>query len=51
MPPARRPRSRAAKDPVRRTAFEVVQAVDERDAYANLLLPSLLRLRSSLLRL
>jgi 16S rRNA (cytosine967-C5)-methyltransferase len=30
---------------VRRTAFDVVQAVDERDAYANLLLPSLLRER------
>jgi 16S rRNA (cytosine967-C5)-methyltransferase len=31
------------RDPVRRTAFDVVQAVDDRDAYANLLLPSLLR--------
>jgi 16S rRNA (cytosine967-C5)-methyltransferase len=39
-PPRRRPR-----DPVRRTAFDVLQAVDERDAYANLLLPSLLRER------
>lgn len=33
------------RDPVRRTAFDVVQAVDERDAYANLMLPSLLRER------
>src|SRR4051812_43756920 len=33
------------RDPVRRTAFDVLQAVDERDAYANLLLPSLLRER------
>jgi 16S rRNA (cytosine967-C5)-methyltransferase len=43
MPPARPPRPRPARDPVRRTAFDVVQAVDARDAYANLLLPSLLR--------
>src|SRR4051812_7129217 len=33
------------RDPVRRTAFDVLQAVDERDAYANLLLPSMLRER------
>jgi 16S rRNA (cytosine(967)-C(5))-methyltransferase len=41
--PAQRPRR--PRDPVRRTAFDVVQAVDDRDAYANLLLPSLLRER------
>jgi len=33
------------RDPVRRTSFDVLQAVDDRDAYANLLLPSLLRER------
>jgi 16S rRNA (cytosine967-C5)-methyltransferase len=38
-------RPKRPRDPVRRTAFDVVQAVDERDAYANLLLPSLLRER------
>ncbi|MCO6005761.1 rRNA cytosine-C5-methyltransferase [Actinoallomurus purpureus] len=45
--PDRRPaqRPRRPRDPVRRTAFDVVQAVDDRDAYANLLLPSLLRER------
>ncbi len=32
-------------DLVRETAFEVLRAVDERDAYVNLLLPSLLRER------
>jgi 16S rRNA (cytosine967-C5)-methyltransferase len=37
--PHRRPR----KDPVRILAFEALRAVDERDAYANLVLPSLLR--------
>src|SRR5699024_10716765 len=31
------------KDPARRTAFDVLRAVSERDAYANLLLPELLR--------
>ena len=36
-------RPKRPRDPVRRTAFDVVQAVDERDAYANLMLPSLLR--------
>jgi 16S rRNA (cytosine967-C5)-methyltransferase len=35
----RRPR----KDPVRILAFEALRAVDERDAYANLVLPPLLR--------
>jgi 16S rRNA (cytosine967-C5)-methyltransferase len=38
--PPKRPR-----DPARRTAFDVLRAVDDRDAYANLLLPSLLRER------
>jgi 16S rRNA (cytosine967-C5)-methyltransferase len=33
-------------DPARRAAVDVVLAVDERDAYSNLLLPSLLRERS-----
>jgi 16S rRNA (cytosine967-C5)-methyltransferase len=37
--PARRPQ----RDPVRVLAFEALRAVDERDAYANLVLPSLLR--------
>jgi 16S rRNA (cytosine967-C5)-methyltransferase len=32
-------------DPVRRVAYDVLAAVDERDAYANLLLPALLRER------
>jgi 16S rRNA (cytosine967-C5)-methyltransferase len=36
---------RRPRDQVRRTAFDVLRAVDERDAYANLLLPSLLRER------
>ncbi|MEV0616057.1 transcription antitermination factor NusB [Nonomuraea sp. NPDC050404] len=39
---ASRPR-RPARDPARNAAFDVVRAVDERDAYANLLLPRLLR--------
>ena len=29
-------------DPARRAAYDVLRAVDERDAYANLLLPSML---------
>ncbi len=40
----RRPQKRH-RDPVRRAAFDVLQAVDDRDAYANLMLPSLLRER------
>lgn len=36
---------RPARDPARNAAFDVVRAVDERDAYANLLLPRLLRER------
>ncbi|MET7326969.1 transcription antitermination factor NusB [Nonomuraea sp. NPDC005650] len=38
----RRP-PRPARDHARNAAFDVVRAVDERDAYANLLLPRLLR--------
>jgi len=41
--PARRRGPRA--DPVRRVAYDVLRAVDQRDAYANLLLPALLRER------
>ncbi|WP_127451447.1 MULTISPECIES: RsmB/NOP family class I SAM-dependent RNA methyltransferase [unclassified Streptomyces] len=47
--PSRRPRKtgkpyrRPKKDPVRILAFEALRAVDERDAYANLVLPALLR--------
>ncbi|MEO3975165.1 transcription antitermination factor NusB [Streptomyces sp. CAU 1734] len=43
---ARRPQKpyrRPQKDPVRFLAFEALRAVDERDAYANLVLPPLLR--------
>ncbi|MGI5424549.1 RsmB/NOP family class I SAM-dependent RNA methyltransferase [Streptomyces sp. CA-179760] len=46
---SRRPRTsgkpyrRPKKDPVRLLAFEALRAVDERDAYANLVLPPLLR--------
>ncbi|MCZ7413263.1 MULTISPECIES: RsmB/NOP family class I SAM-dependent RNA methyltransferase [unclassified Streptomyces] len=43
----RRPRPqqqrRPRRDPVRALAFEALRAVDERDAYANLVLPPLLR--------
>ncbi|MEV5459095.1 transcription antitermination factor NusB [Streptomyces cellulosae] len=38
-----KPYRRPKKDPVRILAFEALQAVDERDAYANLVLPPLLR--------
>ncbi|MCF6472638.1 rRNA cytosine-C5-methyltransferase [Nonomuraea sp. MG754425] len=41
---AGRPR-RPARDHARNAAYDVVRAVDERDAYANLLLPRLLRER------
>jgi 16S rRNA (cytosine967-C5)-methyltransferase len=37
------PYRRPQKDPVRILAFEALRAVDERDAYANLVLPPLLR--------
>ncbi|MER6137580.1 transcription antitermination factor NusB [Streptomyces sp. NPDC001815] len=39
----RKPYRRPQKDPVRMLAFEALRAVDERDAYANLVLPPLLR--------
>ncbi|NHC14040.1 RsmB/NOP family class I SAM-dependent RNA methyltransferase [Motilibacter deserti] len=42
---ARRPQRRAPQDPARDTAYEVLRAVRERDAYANLVLPALLRER------
>ncbi|WP_181768911.1 transcription antitermination factor NusB, partial [Streptomyces albidus (ex Kaewkla and Franco 2022)] len=38
-----KPYRRPVKDPVRILAFEALRAVDERDAYANLVLPPLLR--------
>ncbi|MFE0732336.1 RsmB/NOP family class I SAM-dependent RNA methyltransferase [Streptomyces antibioticus] len=38
-----RPYRRPQRDPVRFLAFEALRAVDERDAYANLVLPPLLR--------
>ncbi|MFF8033198.1 RsmB/NOP family class I SAM-dependent RNA methyltransferase [Streptomyces sp. NPDC016626] len=38
-----KPYRRPKKDPVRFLAFEALRAVDERDAYANLVLPPLLR--------
>ncbi|HEX5567241.1 MAG TPA: transcription antitermination factor NusB [Streptomyces sp.] len=38
-----RPHRRPKKDPVRLLAFEALRAVDERDAYANLVLPPMLR--------
>ncbi|MEU1376526.1 transcription antitermination factor NusB [Streptomyces triculaminicus] len=38
-----KPYRRPKKDPVRMLAFEALRAVDERDAYANLVLPPLLR--------
>jgi 16S rRNA (cytosine967-C5)-methyltransferase len=44
-PPARGPYRPAAVDPARTTAYDVLTAVRERDAYANLVLPGLLRER------
>lgn len=44
--PKRQPRpGRTPLDPARRVAFDVLRAVTERDAYANLILPALLRER------
>ncbi len=40
--PAPRRRPRAELDPARRAAFDVLRAVSEKDAYANLALPALL---------
>ena len=43
QPPAARPRTgRPRTDPARRAAYDVLRAVADRDAYANLLLPALL---------
>src|ERR1700756_4474895 len=44
-PRRNRPSSRKPLDPARRAAFDVLRAVSERDAYANLALPALLRER------
>jgi len=44
-PQGRRPQRRKPLDPARRAAFDVVRAVSERDAYANLALPAMLRER------
>ena len=43
--PARRRGGRPAADPARRVALDTLLAVDSRDAYANLLLPQLIRQR------
>jgi 16S rRNA (cytosine967-C5)-methyltransferase len=45
--PAQRPRRQARKplDPARQVAFDVLRAVSERDSYANLALPALLKER------
>jgi 16S rRNA (cytosine967-C5)-methyltransferase len=42
-PPQGKPYRRPQRDPVRVLAFEALRAVSERDAYANLVLPGLLR--------
>ena len=44
-PSSKRPPRRKPLDPARRAAFDVLRAVSERDAYANLALPALLRER------
>ncbi|MBU8815827.1 rRNA small subunit methyltransferase B [Mycolicibacterium goodii] len=44
-PQRKRPPRRKPLDPARRVAFDVLRAVSERDAYANLALPALLRER------
>lgn len=43
--PPGRPYRRPQPDDARRAAYDLVRAVDERDAYANLVLPGLLRAR------
>ncbi|MEU1624661.1 transcription antitermination factor NusB [Streptomyces sp. NPDC020096] len=42
-PQGKAPYRRPNPDPVRKLAYEALRAVDERDAYANLVLPALLR--------
>ncbi|HTM85051.1 MAG TPA: transcription antitermination factor NusB [Mycobacterium sp.] len=44
-PPSKRPGRRKPLDPARQAAFDVLRAVSERDSYANLALPALLRER------
>ncbi|GAT09593.1 rRNA cytosine-C5-methyltransferase [Mycolicibacterium novocastrense] len=44
-PRRNRPQRRKPLDPARRVAFDVLRAVSEKDAYANLALPALLRER------
>ena len=44
-PQGKRPPRRKPLDPARRAAFDVLRAVSQRDAYANLVLPALLRER------
>ncbi|OBB71059.1 RsmB/NOP family class I SAM-dependent RNA methyltransferase [Mycobacterium sp. 852014-52144_SCH5372336] len=44
-PRSDRPQRRKPLDPARRVAFDVLRAVSEKDAYANLALPALLRER------
>ncbi|HYT09917.1 MAG TPA: transcription antitermination factor NusB [Mycobacteriales bacterium] len=44
-PRPNRPAQRRAADPARRAAYDLLRAVEERDAYANLTLPALLRER------
>ncbi|MGV0742583.1 RsmB/NOP family class I SAM-dependent RNA methyltransferase [Mycolicibacterium sp. XJ870] len=43
--PGKRPTRRKPLDPARQAAFDVLRAVSERDSYANLALPALLRER------
>ncbi|MGE2834445.1 RsmB/NOP family class I SAM-dependent RNA methyltransferase [Mycobacterium sp. SMC-4] len=42
-PGRRRPQKRRPLDPARRAAFDVLRAVSDKDAYANLALPAILR--------
>ena len=41
--PARQAQRRTPGDAVRKAAYDVLRAVDTRDAYANLVLPAMLR--------
>ena len=45
LPTSARPYRRPASDPARRAAYDVLRAVEDRAAYANLVLPGLLRER------